>query len=211
MAVRIVGPLVAASLLFPQFLPQPARADNRMGYQLLSPQEAASLPHNGGKLGLDVERAQQISDDGMIFEIMRVKAVRPGSAGAQAGFNVGDQIIAIDRRVFPSIVTFAAYVGAIPPGHQVVVDYMPAGGGPQQAQRVNVTAGPLENTTTSYSQPSQNGQPASQGMSTGTKVAIGVGAVALLGCYEAGCFSSHRKPTVPPQQPVQAQTNYQQR
>lgn len=209
--MRIVGPLVAASLLFPQFLPQPARADNRMGYQLLSSQEAASLPHNGGKLGLDVERAQQISDDGMVFEIMRVKAVRPGSAGARAGFNVGDQIIAIDRRVFPSIVTFAAYVGAIPPGRQVVVDYMPAGSGPQQAQRVNVTAGPFGNATANYGQPSQDGQPVSHGMSTGTKIAIGVGAVALLGCYKAGCFSSHRAPSVPPQQQLQGQAGYQQR
>ncbi|MGI4747710.1 MAG: PDZ domain-containing protein [Janthinobacterium lividum] len=211
MAVRIIGPLVAASFLCAQLLPQTARAENRMGYQLLSSQEAANLAQNGGRLGLDVERAQQISDAGMIFEIMRVKAVRPGSAGAQAGFNVGDQIIAINSRVFPSIAAFAAYVGATPPGRQLVVDYMPARGGPQQAQRVSVTAGPLNNTTASYTQPSQDGQPVSHGMSTGTKVAIGVGAVALLGCYEAGCFSSHRKPAVPPQQPIQGQTSYQQR
>jgi len=208
MTPRFVGPLVAASFLFPQLLPQPARADNRMGYQLLSPQEASSLPQSGGKLGLDVERAQQISDDGMVFEIMRVKAVRPGSAGAQAGFDVGDQIIAIDRRVFPSIVTFAAYVAAIPPGRQVAVDYMPAGGGPQQAQRVNVTLGPLGNKTAGDSQPVRDSQPASHGMSTGTKVAIGVGAVALLGCYEAGCFS-HRKSPAPQPQPGQAQATQQ--
>lgn len=211
MAVRSIGPLVAASLLFAQVLPQPARAKNRMGYQLRSSQEAASLPHNGGRLGLDVERAQQISDDGMVFDIMRVKAVRPGSAGAQAGFNIGDQIIAINSRVFPSIVAFAAYVGAVPPGHQLVVDYMPASGGPQQAQRVNVTAGPLENTPAPYGQQGQDGQPVSHGLSTASKVAIGVGAVALLGCYEAGCFSSHRKPAVPPQQPVQGQAIDQQR
>jgi hypothetical protein len=208
MTPRIVGPLVAASFLFPQLLPQPAWADNRMGYQLLSPQEASSLPQSGGKLGLDVERAQQISDDGMVFEIMRVKAVRPGSAGAQAGFNVGDQIIAIDRRVFPSIVTFAAYVAAIPPGRQVAVDYMPAGGGPQQAQRVNVTLGPFGNTTAGDGQQIPDNQPVSHGMSTGTKVAIGVGAIALLGCYEAGCFS-HRKSPAPQPLPGQAQTTQQ--
>lgn len=208
--MRIVGPLVAASFLFPQLLAQPARAENRMGYQLLSPQEAGSLPHNGGKLGLDVERARQISDDNMVFEIMRITAVRPGSAGAQAGFNVGDQIIAINGRVFPSIAAFASYIDALSPGRQISVDYMPSGGGPQQAQRVNVTTGPVANTTENYAQPNQDGQRTSHGMSTGTKVAIGVGAVALLGCYEAGCFSSHRKPPVPPQQAVQAQPAYQQ-
>jgi len=211
MTSRIVGPLVAASFLFPQFLPQPARAENRMGYQLLSPQEASGLPQSGGKLGLDVERAQQISDDGMTFEIMRVKAVRSGSAGAQAGFSVGDQIIAIDRRVFPSIVTFAAYVAAMPPGRQIAVDYMPAGSGPQQAQRVNVTLGPLRNASASDGQSGRDSEPASHGMSTGTKVAIGIGAVALLGCYKAGCFSQHRTQPVPQQQPVQAQGGYQQR
>jgi hypothetical protein len=38
----------------------PARAENAMGYRLLSEQEAATLPHNHGALGLDVSRAQQI-------------------------------------------------------------------------------------------------------------------------------------------------------
>ena len=38
--------------------------------------------------------------------------------------------------------------------------------------------------------PQQTGQLA--GLSTGTKVAIGVGAAALFGCYKAGCFSRLR-------------------
>lgn len=210
MVVRNVAPLVAASFLILQSLPQPAQANNQMGYQLLSPQEAANLPHDGGRLGLVVERARQITDDGMTFDIMRVKTIAPGSAGAQAGFHVGDQIIAVDGRVFPSISTFAAYVGGMPPGRQVVVDYMPANSGPQQAQRVNVTIGPTGSTTAAYDQASQGGQPVSHGMSTGTKVAIGVGAVALLGCYEAGCFSSHHKPHAPPQPQNQLQNGHQQ-
>ena len=45
----------------------PAHADNQMGYRLLSAQEAAGLPHNHGALGMDVERAQQITDDGLTF------------------------------------------------------------------------------------------------------------------------------------------------
>ena len=40
----------------------PARAENAMGYRMLSEQEAATLPHNHGALGLDVSRAQQIVD-----------------------------------------------------------------------------------------------------------------------------------------------------
>ena len=115
--------------------PMPARADNQMGYRLLSQQEAAGLPHNQGSVGLNVERSQQINDDGMTFEIIRVTQVRPNSAGARAGLKSGDQIIALDGRVFPSLIAFADYIGSAQPGSQMTVDFMPAGGGPQQAQR----------------------------------------------------------------------------
>ena len=173
---------VAAALVAAQIFPGTASAENKMGYQLLSPQAAASLPRNGGSLGVDIERAQQITDDGMTFDIIRVKSVRHGSPGAQAGFSAGDQIIAVDGRVFSDLKTFAAYVGSVQPGTAVNVDYIPANGGPAQAQRVAVTVGTRSGTTAP-----------STGMSTGTKVAIGVGAAALLGCYELGCFS-HRRP-----------------
>ncbi|WP_158741996.1 PDZ domain-containing protein [Acidisphaera sp. L21] len=177
---RYVALVLAASLAVGAM---PARAENSMGYRLLSQQEAASLPHNHGALGLDVERAQQISDSGLVFEIIRVKQVRADSAGARAGLRPGDQIIAIDGRVFPSLAVFAAYVGSLAPGSNVTADYIPSGGGPAQAQRVSIAIG----------------KPAEQsaGLSTGTKVAIGVGAAALFGCYELGCFS-RRKPVQPP-------------
>jgi hypothetical protein len=108
-----------------------AYAENQMGYRLLSVQEASTLPHNHGALGMDVERAQQITDEGMTFDLIRVKQVRQGSPGAKAGFRRGDQIIAVDGRVFPSIAAFAAYVGSMSPGSRVSIDYIPAGGGPR--------------------------------------------------------------------------------
>ncbi len=162
----------------------PASADNAMGYSLLTPDQAAALPRNHGALGLDVERAQVITDAGMTFDIIRVKQARPGSAGARAGLKSGDQIIAIDGRVFPSLVTFAAYVGSLAPGSQASVDYIPAGGGPGQAQRIAVAIG-------APSQQAAAPPPVPGGLSTGSKVAIGVGAAALLGCYEMGCFTHH--------------------
>ncbi|HEY0417933.1 MAG TPA: PDZ domain-containing protein [Acetobacteraceae bacterium] len=208
MAHRILTTLVAAGLLMGGMGPSPARADNAMGYRLLSAQEAASLPRNNGALGMDVERSQQITDSGMTFEIIRVKQVRRGSPGAQAGFRPGDQIIAVNGRVFPSIAAFAAYVGAISPGSQATIDYIPAGGGPAQAQRVPVTIGGPGRSA----QPSGNPNEAapSTGMSTGSKIAIGVGAAALLGCYEMGCFS-HRGSTSAPraQPPLQQPGQYQ--
>ena len=187
---RKLAVLLTASLLAMQVQPGTARAENQMGYRLLSPQDAAALPRNRGSLGLDIERAQQITDGGMTFDIIRVKQVRPRSPGAQAGFGPGDQIIAIDGHVFPTLMTFAAYVGSIQPGTPASVDYIPANGGPAQAQRVSVTVGAAGNPAQSVNQPPPPGQ---AGLSTGTKVAIGVGAAALLGCYEIGCFS-HRQP-----------------
>ena len=93
-----------------------------MGYRLLSVQEASRLPHHRGALGMDVERAQQITDDGMTFDLIRVKQVRRESPGDRAGFRKGDQIIAVDGRVFPSIAAFGAYVGSMSPGSRVNVD-----------------------------------------------------------------------------------------
>ena len=205
MTSRTAPALIAASLLFAPCLTSVARADNPMGYQVLSQQEAASLPHNHGALGLDIERAQEVSEPGMMFDIIRIKQVRRGSAGAQAGFKPGDQIIAVDGHVFPTLVAFSDYIGSMPPGSRMTVDYMPAGSGPQQAQRIAVMVGQA-------GQPSAT-QPAphtSTGMSTGEKVAIGAGAVALLGCYEMGCFSHHANPN-PNQQPVQQPNTIQPR
>jgi membrane-associated protease RseP (regulator of RpoE activity) len=206
MITRKMAMIVAASLLVP---PVAAQADNPMSYRLLSQQEAAGLPHNRGALGMQVERAQQITDDGMTFDILRVKQVRPGSPGAQAGFKFGDQIIAVDGRVFASLASFAAYVGSVAPGTQASVDYIPAGGGPQQAQRIGVTVGAAGQTAVPNGQ--ANGPPAT-GMSTGTKVAIGVGAAALFGCYELGCFS-YRSAGAPKstQQQVQQPNGYRKR
>jgi S1-C subfamily serine protease len=141
MVNRTVAALIAASFLGLQCLPSPALAENQMGYQLLSAPQAAALPRNGGALGMDVGRAQQITDSGMTFELLRVTGVRRGSPAAQAGFKPGDQIIAADGQVFPSVAAFAAFIGSVQPGRQITVDYMPAGGGPQQAQRVGVTIG----------------------------------------------------------------------
>lgn len=189
-----------AILLIGQGGPAPALADNPMGYQLMSASEAASLPRNRGALGLDVERAQQMIDRGMTFDIIRVTKVRRGSAGEAAGLRPRDDIIALDGHVFPTLVAFSSYIGSVPPGRQMMVDYIPAGGGPEQAQRLTVTVGQAGQTFS----PDNPTAPDASGMSTGAKVAIGAGAVALLGCYEMGCFSHHAKPNggrPPVQQP----------
>lgn len=188
MAAVVVLPLSFGAMV-------PAFADNPMGYRLLSEREASQLPRQHGALGLDVARAKQIADSGMVFDIMRVQQVRPNSPGAQAGLRPGDQIIAVDGRVFPSIAAFAAYVGSRARGTQGTIDYMPAGSGPAQAQRVGVTFGGPGWSGQSSAPPAASpaGQ-ASTGMSTGTKLAIGAGAAALL-CYKMGCFSHRDRPT----------------
>ena len=188
MVSRTMTVIVAASMLALQWAAQPAHAENQMGYRLLSVEEAARLPQNRGALGLDVERAQQITDDRMTFDIIRVKEVRPGSTGAHAGFRRGDQIIAVNGRVFPSIAAFAAYVGSMSPGNRLSVDYIPAGGGPGAAERLSVIIGGAGRPAQNSPQHRQMDEPASTGMSTRMK--IGIGAAALLGCYELGCFSS---------------------
>jgi len=190
MISRKVAVFAAAVLLSGQLVPVVARADNQMGYRLLSQQEAASLPHNQGALGLSIERSQVIADGGMQFDIIRVTQVRQGSAGARAGLKSGDEIIALDGRVFPTLIAFSDYVGAAQPGSEMTVDYMPKGGGPQKATRASVIVGQAGQALP----PGREEQaPASTGMSTKEKIAIGAGAVALFGCYEAGCFSHHAK------------------
>jgi membrane-associated protease RseP (regulator of RpoE activity) len=194
MTNHTVAALVVAAFCCLHVAPVSAQTQNQMNYRLLTPQEAASLPQAGGALGMDLITGEHINDGGLSFELLRIKGVRVGTPGAQAGFHAGDQIVAADGRVFPTLQTFAAYVRSLPPGKLMAVDYIPAGGGPQQAQRIGVTVGDGGRAV----QPAQ-ADPAHEGLSTGTKVAIGIGAVALFGCYEMGCFSHH------PAQPMQQQ------
>src|SRR3954471_15828131 len=125
-------PLVAAATL--TFLAlQPIaslRAENAMGYRQISDAEAAALPRNHGALGLDVGAGRQIRDRDIDFELIRVTQVRRGSPGANAGIRRGDQVIAVNGRVFGSLAAFAAYVGSMRPGSRAVVDLIPAGRGP---------------------------------------------------------------------------------
>ncbi len=182
---RSVAALVLASLLAAPLGVGQASADNQMNYRLLPATEASTLPRAGGTLGLNVGPGEQINSGGLTFKLLKVNSAKQGSPGAQAGFRAGDQIIAVDGRVFPS-------VGSMQPGHQINVDYLPAGGGPQEAQRVTATLGGAGGGAV----PAQPAEAApSGGLSTGTKVAIGVGAAALFGCYKLGCFSRfNRKP-----------------
>jgi len=184
MMKRLSAITLAAILLFGE-AGMAARAENAMGYQLLTEQEASGLPRNHGVLGIDVSRSQRITDNGMTFDIMQVTTVKSGSPGANAGIHRGDQIIAVNGRLFPSLKVFAAYVGSLRPGTTTTIDYMPAGSGPEHAERVAVTVGGAGQA----SPRTEEQQQSSGGMSTGTKLAIGAGAVALLGCYKFGCFS----------------------
>jgi hypothetical protein len=183
----------------------PANADNPMGYRLLTEQEAYGLPRNGGALGINIARARRVNDAAMSFDIIEVAAVKSGSAGEQAGLQRGDQIISVNGIVFASLKAFAAYVASMSPGSRITVDYMPNGGGPAQAQRVALIVGPATaaaaaQTTGHAAQAGGGGAGAEggaspHGLSTGTKLAIGAAAIALFGCYKAGCFE--RKTTSP--------------
>ena len=185
---RMIAAIIAVSLLSPVVVPTAALADNSMGYQLLTADQASSLQKNGGKLGMQVGRAEQITSGGLTFDILRVKGVASNSAAAQAGFKIGDQIIAVDGKVFPSVATFAAYVGSHQPADRISVDYMPPDGGPKDAQRTTVTLGGGGGPAHAPAQPEPTG------LSTGTKIAIGAGAAVLFGCYKFGCFSHRAKP-----------------
>ena len=163
-----------------------AQAENQMGYRLLTTQQASQLPRGGGSLGLDVSRGQVIQDSGISFELLKVRNTRPGSPADRAGLSIGDQVIAVDGRVFPSIKAFASYVGSFPAGRTLAIDYIPRGGGPEQAQRIAVMLAPGGGRASASKAPVE---PESHGMSTGQKLAIGAGAVALFGCYKMGCFN----------------------
>lgn len=189
----IAALLVACQLAIPTSILR--AAENQMGYQLLSAEQASSLPKGGGRLGLNVGRGQQIDSGGIAFELLRVNTVAPGSPAAQAGFKPGDQVIAVDGKVFPSVAAFASYVGSKQAAQALSIDYIPNGGGPQEAQRIKVTLGDgYVRDQKGADQQRQGERPEHPGLSTGEKVAIGVGAAALFGCYKAGCFSRKATP-----------------
>lgn len=195
MIKRSAAAAFTTAFLTVQVLAGPAMADNQMNYSLLPAPEASQLPHGNGTLGLNVGRGQQITSGGLTFEVLKVNGVRSGSAGDRAGLRVGDQIIAVDGRVFPSVAAFAGYVGSKRSGDQISMDTIPRGGGPQQAQRIGVTLGGA-NGPVAQQNPSTPAPAPSTGLSAGTKVAIGVGAAALFGCYKIGCFSRRNQPYV---------------
>lgn len=183
--------LLAVALLSASLFVPPAWADNQMGYRLMDARQASQLPRGGGLFGLDVGRGQIINEPGMTFELLQVRSVRPNAPAATAGLAVGDQVIAVDGLVFPSVAAFAGYVSSLPPGRTLAIDYLPRGGGPEQAQRVGVT---LAGATRSAPAPATQVPSESRGLSTGQKIAIGAGAVALFGCYKMGCFSRVARP-----------------
>ena len=195
---RTVTALVLASFIGFQPGLVPAWADNQMGYRFLSASDADALPKAGGTLGLNVGPGSQITSGGMTFRLLRVNSVKPGAAGAQAGFRKGDQIISVDGRVFPGVPAFADYVGSLAPGRQINVDFLPNGGGPQEAQRLTATLGGGASGTapavaTAPPEAAPDAPAAGGTLSTGTKVAIGAAAVALFGCYKLGCFNRFKR------------------
>ena len=179
MNIRATLTAAACALALLQSLSGIAIADNQMGYRLQSSDEASGFQRMGGSLGMRVGVQRQITSGGLTFELLQVEGVGPNSPAGEAGLKVGDQIIAVDGRVFPSVSTFAAYVGSISPGHQIAIDYMPSGGGPNHAQRVGITVG------AGGSIAAHNASQRS-GLSAGQKIAIGARAIAVFGCYEAG-------------------------
>lgn len=179
--------ILAAVLIGSESFAAGASADNKMGYKLETAAEAAKLPKAGGSLGMKIGPQDDIKSEGLDFQVLKVEGVVSDSPAAQAGLKVGDQIIAVNGHVFPNTRAFAEYVGSIKPGQQINVDYMPQGGGPKDAQRVGVTVG--ESGHAAKPQAQQQAQKSEGGLSTGQKAAIGLGAAALIGCYEYGCIS----------------------
>lgn len=167
---RFVSVVVAAALFTGQIGIAPARADNPMGYQLITEQVASNLPRRGGVLGIDIASGQSVNDSSGNFQVLEIKAVRSGSAADQAGLRRGDQIIAMNGVVFPSPSAFASYAASIPPGTRVSLDYMPFGGGPQEASRVTMIVGSAASAAGSIPQPSayqqQNAFPQQNAMPT---------------------------------------------
>jgi len=186
---RSIAALTVAALVGTPAMTGMASADNKMGYQLETQAQASALTRAGGSLGMRVGPEQEITSQGLTFELLKVEAVGRGSPAEQAGLSAGDRIIAVNGHVFSSTATFAAYVGSVAPGRQIEVDYIPAGGGPDKAQRLGVTVG--EKGQAAPAQPAPAGQ--RQGLSTGEKVAIGLGAAAVFGCYETNCFARLKK------------------
>ena len=176
--------LAVSALFAVQLAAGPAAADNKMGYQIVTPEQASALPRAGGSLGMKIGPEEMIDSEGLHFAVLKVEGVQPSSPAAQAGLKVGDQIIAVNSRVFPNVAAFAGYVGSVPPGQQIEIDFMPAGGGPKQAQRVGVTVGEA-----GHAVPPHQDAPQSGGRSTGDNVAVGLGAAAIFGCYEYNCYS----------------------
>ena len=119
MLKRSVAAVTAAVLLGTQAMAGAASADNKMGYQLETPQQAGGLTRAGGSLGMRVGPEQEITSEGLSFELLKVEDVGQRSPAAQAGLSAGDRIIAVNGHVFPDTSTFAAFVGAVPPGHQI--------------------------------------------------------------------------------------------
>ncbi len=181
--------ILAAVLVASQSLAWTASADNKMGYKLETAEQAAQLTRSGGSLGMKVGPEDDIASEGLSFQVLKVEGVVSDSPAAQAGLKVGDQIIAVNGHVFPNTKTFAEYVGSMKPGEQIDVDYMPEGGGPKDAKRVGVTIGEGGHA----SKPKQEAQKSAGGLSTGEKVAIGLGAAAVIGCYEYNCYSKFKK------------------
>ena len=176
--------MAAAVLLGSQSLASVALADNKMGYKMETAEQATALAKAGGSLGMKVGPKDDITSEGLTFQVLKVEGVVGDSPAAQAGLKVGDQIIAVDGHVFPNTKTFAQYVGSIEPGKQIDVDYMPESGGPKDAKRVAVTVGKGGHAA----KPKEEAAKTGGGLSTGQKVAIGVGAAAIFGCYEFDCF-----------------------
>ncbi len=163
---------------------QNQRSGNQMGYRMLTSEEAGNLPRNtGASLGLTVEATRRIQDQGLSFSILQVTQVRSGSPAASGGLHRGDNLIAVNGLVFPGPREFAQYVGSLTPGTTMTVDFIPSGSGPDNAQRVSLRVGGQGRNSAGP------GEPAT-GMSTRMK--LGLGAAALFGCYELGCFSSSK-------------------
>lgn len=175
-------------------------AESNLKYRLLTSEEVDALPRNKGDLGVDVEQAQEVSAGGMTFTVIRVVRVHNGLAGSRAGLTTGDQVIAVDGRVFPDVAAFTAYVGSKAPDSQVDVDYVPSGRGPKQAQRVNLVVGADSPTSTSLGRLDRTPPPVG---TAAAKAAIGEGVASLLGCSEIDCFSH---PTSPGGDRLQGQT-----
>src|SRR3954447_12710637 len=107
MARRFLKLALAASLVSAQVLSGQAIAKNQTGYQLITAEEAARLPHNESLLGIQAGPGEQINSEDLNFELLKIQGVRPGSPGAKAGFKPGDQLIAVDGRVFANTQAFA--------------------------------------------------------------------------------------------------------